>query len=218
MRLSETIKALLTPPERKLFERLSTPAKVQDWLEALPPNFELHGDTYMSPRSVLKERKAHCMEGAVFAAAVFAYHGREPQLMDLQTADPDEDHVVALFKDNGYWGAVSKTNHSILRYRDAVYKTPRELALSYFHEYFLEENGKKTLRAFSKPFALSRYAPARWVTSEKSLEWLTDTLDWSRHFPIAPKKNLKALRRAVEIERNNLRATEWTRRGERRYK
>src|SRR3989338_505434 len=140
MRYEERIRALLTPPEQKIFQKLSTPAKVQEWLEALPQNFELHGDTYMSPRSVLKEQKAHCMEGAVFAAAVFAYHGHQPLLMDLQTADPDEDHVIALFKENGRWGAVSKTNHSILRYRDAVYKTPRELALSYFHEYFLEEN------------------------------------------------------------------------------
>ena len=96
-------------------------------------NFEHGGETNHSPIVVLKKRKAHCFEGAVFAAAVLAYHGSKPLLMDFATAYDDEDHTVALFRKNGLWGAISKTNHAVLRYRDPVYRTPRELAMSYFH-------------------------------------------------------------------------------------
>ncbi|MCE9541681.1 hypothetical protein K8R03_03975 [Candidatus Kaiserbacteria bacterium] len=215
MTYQERVRALLTSPEKKLFSRLSTPRKVQDYLDTLPVNFELKGETYMSPRTMLDSGVAHCFEGATFAAAVFAYHGREPLLMDLQTTGDDEDHVVALFQENGFWGAVSKTNHGILRYRDAVYATPRELAMSYFHEYYLE-NGAKTLRHYSKPYDLSQFNPTRWVTSPESLEWLVDKLDWCRHFPVAPKKNLTQLRAVSKLERRNLKHTEWAKNGARK--
>ena len=147
------LKALLSPLERDLLQKLSTPQKIQDYLDTLPINFELQGETYMSPRRVIKEKTAHCFEGALLAAAALAYHGQPPLLMDFQTVPDDEDHVVALFKQHDHWGAISKTNHGILRYRDAVYTSPRELAMSYFHEY-LEWNGKKSLRYYSKSYDL----------------------------------------------------------------
>lgn len=205
---SDRIKALLTPPEKKLFQKLSSPQKIQDYLDTLPINFEMRGETYMSPRRVIATKTAHCFEGALVAAAALAYHGQKPFLMDFRTSPTDEDHVVTLFKINGMWGAFSKTNHSILRYRDAVYRTPRELAMSYFHEYLLW-SGKKSLREYSAPFDLSRYAPKGWVTAPDELDWLVQTLDDSRHFPAAPEKNMKQLRKATAVELRAMKNIEW---------
>ncbi|OGG53901.1 hypothetical protein A2851_03285 [Candidatus Kaiserbacteria bacterium RIFCSPHIGHO2_01_FULL_53_29] len=212
---SDKVKSILSPSERKIFEKLTTPQKIQDYLDRLPINFEIRGETYMSPRRTVKRRTAHCFEGALVAAAALAYHGEPPLLMDLRTLPSDEDHVVALFRQFGRWGAISKTNHSILRYRDPVYESPRELAMSYFHEYVLWKDGTKSLRAYSIPFDLSKFAPERWVSAEEDLLWLVEALDRSRHFPIAPRKNLRRLRPAAHIERNALDATEWKRDGKR---
>src|SRR5665213_1453912 len=200
---AKRIKQLLTAPERRLFERLNTPQKIQDYLDTLKVNFELSGETYMSPRCVLQAKKAHCFEGALLAAAVLAYHGQKPLLLDFQTIPVEDDHVVALFYRNGRWGSISKTNHYVLRYRDAVYKDVRELAMSYFHEYFLN-SGKKSMRTYSKPFDLSKYNPERWVTAEKDLDWLASALDRSKHFPVALKENLRHLRNVSLLERKAL--------------
>ncbi|MEK7156883.1 MAG: hypothetical protein AAB790_03725 [Patescibacteria group bacterium] len=202
------LRALLSPAERKIFARLTTPQKIQAYLDTLPINYERGGETYMSPRRMLKAKTAHCFEGALFAAAVLAYHGQKPLLMDLRTVRPYQDHVLALFRVNGLWGAISKTNHVVLRYRDAVYLSPRELALSYFHEY-VESDGRKSLREFSNPFDLTRYPPERWVTAQEHLHWLVDTLDDSKHFPIAPKKNLRKLRTPSPFERKVMDIVEW---------
>ncbi len=163
----------------------------------------------MSPRRVLRERTAHCFEGALLAAAALQFHGKKPLLMDLRTAPTDEDHVVALFKENGFWGAISKTNHPVLRYRDAVYKTPRELALSYFHEYTFPISGKKTLREYSKPFDLSRFKLSRWLATEADLFWLVEALDVSVHEPIASNAALRRLRPAGMHEIAAMDMTEW---------
>src|SRR3990167_915161 len=111
---AERVRSLLTSAERRLFQKLNTPQKIQDYLDALPVNFERKGETYMSPRRVVRATTAHCFEGALFAAAVLAYHGQKPLLLDFRTIPSDEDHVVALFKQYSYWGAISKTNHAIL--------------------------------------------------------------------------------------------------------
>ncbi len=208
----DTLRSILLPLERSLLSKLSTPTKIQDFLDTLPINFEISGETYMSPRRVIEQNTAHCFEGALLAAAALAYHGAPPLLMDFRTAPTDEDHVVALFMQGGRWGAISKTNHSILRYRDPVYASPRELAMSYFHEY-LEWNGKKSLREYSAPYDLSKFTPSRWVTSDKELTWLVQALDDSRHFPVAPKKNLRTLRRAAPVELRAMKTTEWSKRG-----
>lgn len=205
---AKRIRALLSPAEHKIFAKLTTPQKVQDYLDTLPINFELRGETYMSPRRVIREKTAHCFEGALLAAAALAYHGESPLLMDFRTTPTDEDHVVTLFRKDGLWGALSKTNHAILRYRDPLYRSPRELAMSYFHEY-LEWDGRKSLRTYSRPFNLTRFAPERWVVAEEELIWLVDALDDSRHFPIAPRKNLRQLRRASKIELKAMKVVEW---------
>jgi hypothetical protein len=200
--------ALLTPAEHRVFTRLDTPQKIQDFLDRLPVNFSLHGDTAMSPRSVLNARMAHCAEGAVFAAAVLAYHGRPPLLMDIRALPSDQDHIIALFREGGLWGAISKTNHAILRWRDPIYASARELAMTYAHEYCLP-GGKKSMLSFSKPFSLARYAPQSWVVAPEDLDWLLVELDTSPHLPIAPRHALRKRRRASRVELLSQDVVEW---------
>ena len=201
------LRALLSPDERNVFARLNSPHKIQDFVDALPVNFEETGDTILSPRRVLRERRAHCMEGAVFAAACFAYHDQPALLLDLQASPIDDDHVVTLFRRGGLWGAISKTNHAVLRWRDPVYRTVRELAMSYFHEY-LAPNGKKSLRAISRPFDLGRYAPETWVTAEQDLEWLQDKLNDLSHAPLLPRGIIPRLRDISALEQEALKLVE----------
>jgi hypothetical protein len=202
------LRALLTPAERRVFARLDTPQKVQDFLEKLPANFEPDGDTARSPRSMLKARVAHCSEGAVFAAAVLAFHGRPAWLMDLRALPSDQDHIVTLFKQRGLWGAISKTNHAILRWRDPIYRSARELAMSYAHEYALP-GGKKSLLEYSRPFSLARYAPQRWVIAPEDLDWLLYALDISPHVPVAPKHAMRKRRRSTWVEMRAQDVVEW---------
>lgn len=204
----DRIKAILSPIEKRIFAKLASPRKIQDYLDELPINFEMSGETNFSPRQVLRKKTAHCFEGALLAAAALAYHGHKPLLLDFQTLPVDEDHVVALFSESGRWGAISKTNHNILRYRDPVYESVRELAMSYFHEYFLW-SGKKSMRAYSAPFDLSKYAPERWVTTEENLQWLTQKLDDSKHFAVAPADAMRKLRNVSNIELKTLEIPEW---------
>ncbi|MGH6789289.1 MAG: hypothetical protein ACRECC_06360, partial [Pseudolabrys sp.] len=165
------LRALLSGAERRVFDRLDSPQKIQSFLDKLPVNFEMELETAMSPRRVLKERTAHCAEGAIFAAAALAYHGRAPLLMDFQALPSDEDHVIAVFKERGLWGAISKTNHAILRWRDPIYASARELAMTYAHEYCLP-GGKKSMLSFSRPYSLARYTPRSWVIAPEDLDWL----------------------------------------------
>lgn len=158
----------LTEEEYIFLKRLSTPLKIQDYLDTIPFNFEPSGETCMSPRRVLREQKAHCIEGGMLAYLALLLQGEKPRILNLKVDKRDDDHVVILYKRNGYWGAISKTNHAVLRFRDPVYKTVRELAMSYFHEYFLTKNGKKTMKGFSRPISLSRFGSS-WVTAEDDL-------------------------------------------------
>jgi len=185
--------------ELKILKSLNTPQKIQDFLNKLPFKFEKK-DTYNSPRKVLELGKANCFDGALFGATALWVNGEKPLLLDLKVAEErgDVDHVVALFKRDGFWGAISKTNHAVLRYREPIYKTIRELALSYFHEYFLP-NGEKTLRSFSKPFDLSKFG-IDWLTTEKDLYHIVEALDNSPHTQILSNKQIKNLRKADKIE------------------
>ncbi len=208
------LSSLLSPAERRIIAKLNSPKKIQDYLEALPQNFPSSREGILPPAQVLAQNRAHCIEGAVLAATSLAYHGREPLLLDLQAADDDDDHVVALFKEGGYWGAISKTNHPVLRWRDPIYKSVRELAMTYFHEYFLWKEsrgklmGKKTLRNYSKPFDLRRYKPEQ-IWNVKDLDWLAEDLDASPHFPLIPKAMQKHVRNATKIETIAMEMTEW---------
>jgi len=190
----------LSKQEEQVLRRLSTPSKIQDYLDAMPFNFEQDGETLMSPRRVLKEKRAHCLEGALLAAAALWLAGERPLLLDLKTDPKDDEHVVALFKKNGYWGAISKTNHAVLRYRDPIYASVRELALSYFHEYFLNATGEKTLKSYSRPFDLSTLGEG-WVTDSEDLWQISKRLDQVRHSSLVPRKNQRLLRPASKVER-----------------
>lgn len=198
----------LSQAEKSLFKKLSNPLKIQDFLDSLPINFEEDGDTHLSPRNVLRARKAHCIEGALLAAAILWYHGGRPLLMDFTTKSYDEDHVVALFNHQGYWGAISKTNHPILRWRDPIYKTPRELAMSYVHEYFMFESGAKTLVSYSSPVSLRRYGK-EWITSAEDLFWVDDVLDTTLHHPVIPRTSHSLVRPTERWVRSALAQKEW---------
>jgi hypothetical protein len=199
----------LSPDERKIFRSLSTPAKIQDFLNALPTNHEPDGDTCLSPRRVLRERRAHCMEGSMLAAAILRFHGERPLVVDLTASPDDHDHVIAVFRRHGHWGAVSKTNHAVMRYREPVYRTIRELALSFFHEYFLQSNGKKTLRSYSAPVDLSRFDRRGWLTSEEDVWYVPEHLCDIPHVPLVSRAQIASLRRADDIELKAGELLEW---------
>lgn len=130
-------------------------------------------------------------------------------MLDLKSFPHDDDHVVAVFREGRHWGAISKTNHGVLRYREPIYKSIRELAMSYFHEYFLND-GRKTLRSFSNPVDLSRLDRRGWMTSEEDVFYVPEYIDSARHFPILTHSQLRRLRRADAIERTMGKLVEWS--------
>src|SRR5213592_1230178 len=172
--------ASLTPAELVIFRsRLNTPAKVQHFLDAIPYNVEADGDTFRSPRRVLRDRTANCIEGAVLAAAALRVQGHPPLIMDL-TAVRDEDHVIAVFRRRGLWGAIGTSKFTGLRYREPVYRTLRELAMSYFEHYFNLE-GELTLRGHGRPVNLARFDRLHWMTSEVDLWAIAEHLERIPH-------------------------------------
>lgn len=174
----------LTADEGRILAALRTPQHIQEFVVALHANFEESGATLRSVRGVLRHRQAHCIEAAFVAACALWLHGDPPLLMDL-TAKGDADHVVALFRRDGCWGAISKSNHAWLRWRDPVYRSLRELAMSYFHEYF--NKGRKTLRTYSASIDLRRFQPGTWITNEDDCWDVGAAVDDARHYRlIAP--------------------------------
>jgi hypothetical protein len=175
-----------TAAERAVFRRLTTPEKIQRFLDELPYNKEPHGDTCLSPRRVLRDRTAHCMEGALFGAAAHAQRGHPPLLLDFE-AVRDDDHVLALFRSHGHWGALAKSNYSGLRYREPVYRTLRELAMSYFEHYY-NLRKEKTLRNYSRPVNLRRFDSIHWMTAEEDVWAVPEYLTTIAHTPLlAPR-------------------------------
>ena len=175
----------------RILSKLSSPKKIQDFLNKAP-------------------KSIHCLDGALFAALALWYHGEKPLLMDLASTPYDYDHVVALFRKYGRWGAISKTHHAVLRYREPVYASVRELAMSYFHEYFLDD-GVKTLRSYSDPVDLSKLKDPTWITAKKNLGNLVDLLNAAPHHNILDRRMIAGLRKADPIERKAGKLKEWTR-------
>lgn len=198
-----------TEKEISIFKKLNTPTKVQDFLNKILINHELDGvDTVKSPVRVIRENNAHCIEGAILGAYILSLHGYKPLILHLQTTKNDFEHVITPFQDkSGLWGALSKTNHYILRYRDPVYKSIRELVMSYFHEY-ATDSGMKTLRSYSRPLNLNYFGKS-WVNSKEDLWQIDEKLGEIKHFDIAPKEVLMKLRRTDNIERQSLKTVEW---------
>jgi len=197
--------------EKNLIQKLNTPAKVQSFLNKLEFNFEEparnassiasaggDGETAKSPILTLRTGKAHCFEGALLGAYILSQHGFKPLILHLKTTKNDFDHTIALFKIDGLWGALSKTNHAVLRFREPIYKNIHELVMSYFHEYFLD-NGKKTLRQYSRPLNLNIFEKG-WEKEDGNLWGIDDELDEIRHYDILSARAIKNLRKADKIE------------------
>lgn len=169
--------------ELSILRRLRTPEKIQSFLDnEIGYNKEPGGATCRSPRRVLRDRIAHCLEGALFAAAALRVQGCPALLLDLE-AVRDDDHVLAIFRRQGHWGAIAKSNYSGLRFREPVYRTLRELAISYFEHYY-NLAGEKTLRRYSRPVQLRRFDRLRWMTAEEDLWAIADYLGGIRHTPL----------------------------------
>lgn len=190
----------LTEEEHSLLKQLNTPLKIQDFLNSLIINFEEDGDTCMSPRMVLRTRKAHCIEGALLAATALRINSLPPLIVDLEATKDDFDHVICVFKKNNFWGAITKTNHAVLRYREPVYKSIRELVMSFFHEYFINSDGKKTLRSYSKPVNLEIFDKYNWITSKENIWFIPEYLTKIKHYRILSKSQIRNLRKADLIE------------------
>jgi hypothetical protein len=189
-----------TPRERRALASLRSPGGVQRALDAMPYHL---ASTAWSPRWVLRERTAHCLEGAIFAAAALRVLGFPPLLLDLE-AIQDTDHVLAVYRERGHWGAIGKSNFSGLRFRAPVYRTLRELALSYFEGY-VNLRGERTLRAYSRPVNLARFDRTRpgWETSDGDLWFVAAHLAGLPHTRLLPR-GLE--RRLGRVDRRSLEA------------
>ena len=183
-----------TKDEIKFLKTLSDPDKIQGFLDLIDynPNYECR-----SPRWVLKKKSAHCFVGALFAAAALEFSGYKPLIVDMKSFN-DDDHVIAVFIENGHWGAVAKSNFTSLRYREPVYRSLRELIMSYFDFYF-NLNGDKSLRSYSRPLDLTVYNKRNWKTTDEDLEFIGDKLEAMHHYPVIDKRMIKNLKRASDI-------------------
>ena len=183
-----------TTDEIKFLNTLNDTGKIQGFLDSVSynPVYECR-----SPRWVIKKRSAHCFEGALFAAAVLQYNGYKPLIVDMKACN-DDDHVIAVFKENGHWGAIAKSNFTSLRYREPVYRSLRELVMSYFDFYF-NTDGDKSLRSYSLPLDLTVYNKRKWTTTDEDLEYIGDKLENLRHFQIVDNKMIGNLKRASDI-------------------
>ena len=172
-----------TATELRALRQLKSPDRIQHFLDTeIGYNKEPDGETIRSPRRVLRDRMAHCLEGALFAAAALRVQGFPPLLLDLE-AVRDDDHVLAIFRQHNCWGAIAKSNYSGLRFREPVYRTLRELALSYFEHYFNLKR-EKSLRNYSRPVKLIRFDRIDWMTSEEELWPISDHLVSISHTPL----------------------------------
>jgi hypothetical protein len=180
------------PAEVRALRALRTPHGVQRALDAMPYHL---ASTAWSPRRVLAERTAHCLEGAIFAAAALRVLGFPPLLLDLEAVQ-DTDHVIAVFRTRGRWGAIAKSNFSGLRYREPVYRSLRELVMSYFEGY-VNLRGERTLRAYSRPVNLAPFDRTRrgWMTSPTDLWWVAEHLLTVPHTPLLTPSMIRALTR-----------------------
>lgn len=180
----------LSPQNLRTLRALKTPAQIQKFVDAIDYQY---ADTAMSPQRVLRERKGHCLEGAILAAAALRVNGYPPLLMDLE-AVRDDDHVLAIYRQDGLWGSIAKSNFAGLRFRAPVYRTPRELALSYVDHYY-NLRGERTLRAYSAPVNLARLDNRHWMTSEEDVWCVPELLIAARHYPLFPDKVARSLPR-----------------------
>jgi len=183
-----------TNDEIRFLKTLSSPDKIQNFLDSIDynPSYECR-----SPRWVIRKKSAHCFEGALFAAAALQFISYQPLLVDMK-ADNDDDHVIAVFKNNGYWGAIAKSNFTTLRFREPVYRSLRELVMSYFDFYF-NIIGYKSLRSYSLPLNLKIFDSENWTTTDDDLEYIGNKLEQTHHYPLLDTKMIENLSQASKI-------------------
>jgi hypothetical protein len=174
------MQTILTKSELRLFAKLPSPSKIQEFLDSIPYSDE---ERYRCPRSVLQDRKAHCYDGAVFAAAALRMIGYPPLLVDMLPNSRDDDHILAVFRLKNRWGAVAKSNFSGLRFREPVYLGLRELIMSYFESYY-NTAGEKTLLGYTAPLHLNRFDKFRWLVNDKAMDAIAQGLDEKRKYRI----------------------------------
>jgi hypothetical protein len=182
-----------TKDEIRFLETLSDPDKIQGFLDSIEynPDYECR-----SPRWVIRKKSAHCFEGALFSAAALQFIGYKPLIVDMKSFN-DDDHVIAVFNVDGHWGAVAKSNFTSLRYREPVYRSLRELVMSYFDFYF-NVHGDKSLRSYSLPLDLTAYDLRNWTTTDEDLEYIGDRLETMRHYPVINEKMINNLKKASD--------------------
>lgn len=167
---------------------LDTPYKIQEFLDSIPYNTTTRT---LSPLLVMKERMAHCMDGGLLAASAMRRLGYPPLIVDL-SAENDDDHIIAVFREGNCWGAIAKSNTTVLRFREPVYRSLRELAMSYFEMYY-NLRGHKSLRSYSRTMDLSRFDDRNWETTDEDLEFIGDYTYTVRHYPLLTKKQILSL-------------------------
>jgi hypothetical protein len=180
----------LSAGDLRTLRALKTPARIQKFVDSIAYQY---ADTAGSPARVLRERKGHCLEGALIAAAALRVNGHPPLVMDLESVR-DDDHVVALYRERGLWGGIAKSNFAGLRFRAPIYRTLRELALSYFEHYY-NLRGERTLRSYSMPVNLARLDSLHWMTDEEDVWCVPELLIAARHYALFPDKVARALPR-----------------------
>jgi hypothetical protein len=179
-----------TPAELRKLRSLKNPHGIQRFLDDMPYHL---AHTAWSPRVVLRENASHCLEGAIFAAAALRANGFPPLILDFE-ADHDTDHVMAIYRMKGHWGAIAKSNFTGCRYREPVYRSLRELAMSYFNIYF-NLRGERTLRRYSRAVNLARFDHSNWMTSEKNIWFIAEYLCEIPHIPLLKPAMEKSLTR-----------------------
>lgn len=180
--------ASFSPEASRLFKQFKKPHDVQLFLSSI--KYKSESGT-ISPGEVVRRREANCFEGALFAAAALRLLGHKPVIVDMIAVN-DDDHVIAVFKQNGLYGAVAKSNTTLLRFREPVYRTLRELVMSYF-DFYINVLGHKTLRSYSNPVDLSRFDTRNWMTTKGDLDYIGDYLNAVKHHEVLPLRYRRVL-------------------------
>ena len=185
----ENFDQALTRPERRKIAQLTTPRKIQDFLDRLPYSVE---SIYRCPLRVFREHVAHCFDGALFGAAALRRLGYPPLILNMTAIAEDDDHLLALYKRHGHWGAVAKSNFVGLRFREPIYRNLRELVMSYFEQFYSVER-KKSLRSYTVPLNLKAFDKSSWMISDEPLEHIGLRLDEIRNLPVLTRRMIADL-------------------------
>jgi hypothetical protein len=183
------VQIFFTKEERAVFRKVSSPSKIQEFLDAIEYSDE---SRYRSPRSVIRDGKAHCYDGAIFAAAALQFIGYVPRIVEILPNEHDDDHIIAVFRRETCWGAIAKSNFAGLRYREPVYRSLQELMMSYFESYYNVKR-ERTMIGYTAPLNLNRFNSCHWQIDDAVMEAIGDALDEVRTYQILSSTQRKQL-------------------------